>query len=59
MFSIDEEGLEKAADVVVADPADDVVDPNNEDDEDEDSEFKKDEPISTVSLVIKSFFLRK
>ena len=59
MFSIDEEGLDKAADVVVADPADDVVDPNNEDDEDEDSEFKKDEPISTVSLVIKSFFLRK
>jgi len=48
--SIDEEGLDKAADVVVADPADDVVDPNNEDDEDEDSEFKKDEPISTVSL---------
>ena len=50
--SIDEEGLGKAAEVVVADPAEDVGEPNNdEDDEDEDSEFKKDEPISTVSLV--------
>jgi len=49
--SIDEEGLGKAAEVVVADPAEDVGEPNNdEDDEDEDSEFKKDEPISTVSL---------